>query len=56
MFKSVRTRITLHMALLMVLLLVASGIAVREVMRLQDLSTRVAEIDDTIRRVSPTTV
>ena len=51
MFKSVRTRITLHMALLMVLLLVASGIAVREVMRLQDLSTRVAEIDDSIRRV-----
>ncbi len=51
MFKSVRTRITLLMALLMVLLAVASGLAVREVLRSQELSARVASIDETVRRV-----
>ncbi len=51
MFRSVRARISLAMASLVLLLAVASGIAVREVMRLEELSTRVAAIDEAVRRL-----
>ncbi len=51
MFSSVRSRITLAMASLVALIAVASGIAIREVMRLEDLSTQVATIDESIRRL-----
>lgn len=45
MFSSVRARITLAMASLVALLALASAIAVREVVRLEELSLQVAEID-----------
>lgn len=45
MFSSVRARITLAMASLVALLALASAIAVREVVRLEELSLQVAKID-----------
>lgn len=52
MFSTVRSRITLAMASLVALLAVASGIAIREVVRLEELSTEVARIDEAVRRLN----
>jgi two-component system NtrC family sensor kinase len=51
MFSTVRSRIIMAMASLVVLLGVASGIAIREVMRLEALSSDVASIDEAVRRL-----